>query len=491
MLLAATALMLVAAIAVRLSSRSGLPSLLVYLALGLIVGESGLGFRFDDAQLTQNLGLIALAVILAEGGLTTRWAVIRPAIAFAVVLSTLGVAVSVAIVAAGAHWLLGFDARTSLLLGAIVSSTDAAAVFSVLRTLPLRRRLVATLEAESGFNDAPVVILVTLVASDAWYDANVLTALGEMVYQLVAGVLIGLAVGRLGQEMFGRIALPAAGLYPLTMLATALLAFAAAGFVGASGFIAVYVAGLWLGNSALPHRRASLGFAEGMAWLAQISLFVLLGLLASPTDLPAAVAPALVLGTVLLLLARPLSVVVSSLPFRLPAREQAFLSWAGLRGAVPIVLATIATTSGAVSDVDVFSIVFVLVVVFTLVQAPVLPRLAQRLGVAESGQAHEVEVESAPLAELKAELIQVSIPTGSRLSGVSVQELRLPPGALVTMITRADENLVPGPATRLATGDRLLVVAPAYERGEVERRLRAVSRAGRLAGWFGEHGAQH
>jgi cell volume regulation protein A len=157
---------------------------------------------------------------------------------------------------------------------------------------------------------------------------------------------------------------------------------------------------------------------------------------------------------------------------------------------VPIVLATIATTSGAVSDVDVFSIAFVLVVVFTLVQAPVLPRLARRLGVAESGQAHEVEVESAPLAEVRAELIQVSIPDGSRLAGVSVQELRLPPGALVTMITRAGQNLVPEVSTRLSTGDRLLVVAPAYERDRVERRLRAVSRAGRLAGWFGEDGAQ-
>ena len=194
----ATALLLVAVLGVRVSSRTGLPSLLIYLALGMAAGESGLGLEFEDFDLAQNLGLVALAVILAEGGLTTRWSLIRPVLGFAMMLSTVGVVVSVTVVAVAAHLLLGFDVRTAVLLGAVVSSTDAAAVFSVLRTLPLQRRLRATLEAESGCNDAPTVILVGLVISDAWEQANLLTAAGLVFFELVVGTLIGIVVGRLG-----------------------------------------------------------------------------------------------------------------------------------------------------------------------------------------------------------------------------------------------------------------------------------------------------
>ena len=488
-LLWATALLLVAVLGVRVSSRTGLPSLLVYLALGVAAGESGPGNQeFEDFDLAQNLGLIALAVILAEGGLTTRWAQIRPVLGFAVVLSTVGVIVSVGVVASAAHLLLGFDVRTAVLLGAVVSSTDAAAVFSVLRTLPLQRRLRATLEAESGCNDAPTVILVGMVIGDAWEEANLLTATALMVYELVLGTLIGIVVGRLGQVLLARIALPATGLYPLATLALTLLSFAAAGYVHASGFIAVYVTGLWLGNAALPHRRASLGFAEGAAWLAQIGLFVLLGLLVSPNELSVAVIPAVAVGLVLLLLARPLSVLICAVPFGLPWREQAFLSWAGLRGAVPIVLATIAVAADLPAGPEVFEIVFVLVVVFTLIQAPTLPLVARWLGVAETEATREVEVESAPLAEVGAELIQVTVPDRSRLAGVTVAELRLPPGAAVTLVVRQGATFVPDRYTSLNTGDRLLIVATAATRSATEHRLRAVSRAGRLARWSGEHG---
>ncbi len=484
----ATALLLVAVLGVRVSSRTGLPSLLVYLALGMAAGESGLGLEFEDFDLAQNLGLVALAVILAEGGLTTRWSLIRPVFGFAVVLSTVGVVVSVAVVAVAAHLLLGFDVRTAVLLGAVVSSTDAAAVFSVLRTLPLQRRLRATLEAESGCNDAPTVILVGLVIGDAWEQAHLLTAAGLVLFELVVGTLIGIVVGRLGQVLLARIALPATGLYPLATLALTLLSFAAAGYVHASGFIAVYVTGLWLGNAALPHRRASLGFAEGAAWLAQIGLFVLLGLLVSPNQLPVAVVPAIAVGLVLLLLARPLSILVCAVPFGLPWREQAFLSWAGLRGAVPIVLATIAVAADLPAGPDVFAIVFVLVVVFTLIQAPTLPHLARWLGVAETDAPRDVELESAPLAEVGAELIQVTVPDRSRLAGVTIAELRLPPGAAVTLVVRQGKTFVPDRYTSLNTGDRLLIVATAATRSLTENRLRAVSRAGRLARWSGEPG---
>jgi len=488
--LAVTATLLVAVAAVRLSTRAGLPTLLLYLALGLAIGESGLGLEFEDAALTQAVGLVLLAVILAEGGLTTRWSAVRPVLGTALVLATVGVAVSVAVTATVARLFLDVDVRTAVLLGAVVSSTDAAAVFSVLRRLPLRGRLGATLEAESGLNDPLVIILVTLVISDGWEQADPLVALAQVAYQLLAGAAVGLVVARVGQVVLRRSALPSAGLYPVATVAFALFAFALAGVAGASSFLAVYVAGLWLGNAALPHRGAALGFAEGLAWLSQIGLFVLLGLLASPSRLPGALVPALIVGGGLLLLARPLSVVVSATPFRVPWREQAFMSWAGLRGAVPIVVATLPISAGVPGSQQVFDVVFVLVVVFTLVQAPTLPPLARRLGVAATADPTQVSIESAPLEEADAELLQLRVPPGSRLRGVSVLELRLPEGAALSLVVRAGGPVVPGPQTVLAEGDQLFLVVPSATRAEVERRLRAVSRAGRLATWRGELGQE-
>ncbi|WP_432545248.1 potassium/proton antiporter [Kineococcus sp. SYSU DK004] len=481
--LATAALVLVAVAAVRLSTRAGLPTLLLYLGLGLLIGEAGLGLDFDDAAVTQAAGLFLLAVILAEGGLTTRWETVRPVLGLATVLATGGVVVSVAVTAAVAHFALGVDLRTAVLLGAVVSSTDAAAVFSVLRRLPVRARTRAALEAESGLNDPLVVILVTVVVSPSWEEADPLLLAGQVLYQLAAGAALGLLVARVGGWVLRRSALPSAGLYPIATLAIALLAFAVAGVAGASSFLAVYVAGLWLGNAELPHRTATIGFTEALAWLAQISLFVLLGLLASPSRLPEALVPALVVGGGLLLVARPLSVLVSATPFRVPWREQVFVSWAGLRGAVPIVLTTIPLSVGLEAATQVFDVVFLLVVVFTLLQAPTLPWLARRLGVVEDAAPSDVDVDSAPLEGLGADLVQFRVPRGSRLNGVTVQELRLPGDTVVSLVVREGRSVVPGPSTPLRTADELLLVVREADRDAVTRRLQAVSRGGRLAGW--------
>ena len=278
--LGAMAVLLLGVAAVRVSTRAGLPSLLLYLAIGLFIGEAGLGLSFDDAALTQTLCTVALAVILAEGGLTTRLTVIRPVLGLAGVLATIGVAISVTVTSALAWLLLDVDARTAILLGAVVSSTDAAAVFAVMRRLRLRARTRATLEAESGFNDPPVIILVTLVVSDMWHDLNPVTAVLGFLQQMLVGAVVGVAVAVVGRWVLSHLALPATGLYPLATLAFALLGFGAAGVAGGSPFVAVYVAGLLLGNAGLPHHNATLGFAEGLAWLSQIGLFVVLGLLA-------------------------------------------------------------------------------------------------------------------------------------------------------------------------------------------------------------------
>jgi cell volume regulation protein A len=524
-LLVGAGTVIAAVVAARLAHSLGLPALLVFLGLGLALGESGAGIQFSDAGVAEVLGLGALILILAEGGLTTNWSHARPAMGGALLLATVGVVVATVVVAALAHWLLGFGWRSAFLLGAVLAPTDAAAVFSVLRRLPLPPSLSGMLEGESGLNDPPSVLAVTLLSSAGNASAHGTPSpwliAGEVVWELAGGCLIGLAVGLVGVFLLRRAALPSSGLYPVAVLGLIVAAYGAASLGAASGFLAVYVTAVVLGNTRLPHHAATRGFAEGIGWLSQIGLFVMLGLLAAPSRLPAQILPALAVGVVAVFLARPAAVAVALAPLRLgllgldslrlprrrarprrdsvrggslvevrPSwREQAFLSWAGLRGAVPIVLTTIPLSSHVPGATRLFDIVFLVVVMFTMLQGPTLPWAAARLGVTAPAEPLEIEVEAAPLEEMHADLLQVQIPDGSRLHGVEVFELRLPTSANLALIVRGDTSLVPDPATMLRCGDRLLIVCPAAVRSQVERRIRAVSRAGKLAGWFGEQGA--
>jgi cell volume regulation protein A len=423
-----------------------------------------------------------LMLILAEGGLTTSWPEMRPVARIGLSLATLGVAVSVAVVAVAAHLVLGLSWQLSVLLGAITSPTDAAAVFSVLRRVPLPRRISATLEAESGLNDAPTVVLVTLISAGGSHSVPGLV--GLVVFELALGVLGGLAIGYGGAWLMRRVALPASGLYPLSVLAIAIVAYSGTSLLHGSGFAAVYVAALILGNSELPHRAATRSFSEGIAWLAQIGLFVMLGLLASPGRLNWDVLwHAVVAGLVLTLLARPVSVLASSVAQRMPWQEAAFISWAGLRGAVPIVLATIPLSERVPGSARLFDIVFVMVVVYTLLSGPTLPWMARLLGVASQSEPRDLDVEAAPLERISADLLQVRISLESRLHGVEVGELRLPKGASVALIVRDGETRVAEDRTVLHRGDDILVVTPRKVREKTEMRLRSVSMRGRLAGW--------
>ena len=290
---AVSGVVLLGVFAVRASARLGLPSLLFYLAIGILLGESVLGIQFSDAALTESLGLGALVLILAEGGLTTRWRAVRPSLGIGIALSTVAVAVSIGVVGVALHLLLGLDWRAAFLWGAVLSSTDAAAVFSVLRGVGVPPRLSGVLELESGTNDAPVVLAVVLLASG---DPLTWVTPFLVVYELVAGGLIGGALGAAGAWALRRGSFPATGLYPLAALAVCVLAYSAGQFAHASGLLATYVAALVLGNADLPHRAGVRSFAEGTGWLAQIGLFVLLGLYASPPRLLDAVLPALVAG---------------------------------------------------------------------------------------------------------------------------------------------------------------------------------------------------
>ncbi len=483
-LLVGAVVLLLAVGAVRISVGVGLPSLLLYLLMGVLLGEAGLGVGFENAEAAHALGFAALLLILAEGGLTTSWPEIRPVMRLGVSLATVGVAVSVLVMAVFGHYVLGLEWQLAVLLGAVASPTDAAAVFSVLRRVPLPRRLTGSLEAESGLNDAPTVVLVTLVSSGG--GEGVLGFVGIIAWELVVGVLIGLAAGYGGAWLMRRSALPSSGLYPLSVLAFTVLGYAASAAVHGSGFAAVYVAALVLGNAELPHRAATRSFSEGLAWLAQIGLFVMLGLLVSPSQIEVdTVVIAVSAGLALTLVARPISVAAAALLQPMPGRELAFLSWAGLRGAVPIVFATIPLAEGVDGSAQLFHIVFVMVVIFTLVTGPTLPLVAKWLRVARRSEPRDLEVEAAPLERVAADLLQVTISPKSLLHGVEVGELRLPSGASVALIVRDGRTLVPERRTVLKHGDDVLVVTPRKDREATEQRLRAVSVGGRLAQWLG------
>ena len=387
-LLLGSVVLVLAVAAVRLSVRSGLPTLLIYLGIGLVLGESGFGIRYDSEQLTQVLGYTALVIILVEGGLTTRWSGIKPSVAPAALLATVGVAVSVLTVGVVARVVLGWSWEIAFLVAAVLASTDAAAVFSVLRRVPLPRNISGMLEAESGFNDAPVVLLVTALAAALAPGAE-----GHP-WWWVVGLVGPRARRRHGGRPRGRVARGAdaagGGLgvappcspsgsspspcwpTPPPTPSTCRASSPATSPPSSSGTCACRTV------------PAVVGFATAMGWIAQIGLFVLLGLLASPSNFPSVVVPALVIGTALLVLGRPLSVIASCAPFRMSWRVQAFLSWAGLRGAVPVVLATVPVTMGARGVDWIFDLVFVLVVVFTFIQAPTLPWVARRLGLASA-----------------------------------------------------------------------------------------------------------
>ncbi|MGB2767759.1 MAG: potassium/proton antiporter [Propionicimonas sp.] len=484
-LLLGSLLLLASILAARLGSRFGLPSLMLFLGLGVVVGE--LGLDFNDAGLAHSLGFAALVLILGEGGFTTRWTEIRSALPAAILLATVGVGVSVAVVGFFAHYALGLSVPDSILLGAIMSPTDAAAVFSVLRKVPLPARLRATIEAESGFNDAPIVLLVASATSLALGEG---TAGGPglmivvIIAELVGGAVIGVAVGWVGVKVLRGIALPASGLYPLGALGWAVLAYGVGATLHLSGFAAVYVAALVLGNGALPHRHATRSFAEGVGWIAQIGLFVMLGMLADPLRVSvASMLAGLAAGAVLTFVARPLSVYVCTVWFGFSPREQVFMSWAGLRGAVPIIMATVPLAAAAPGSSEIFDMVFAFVVVFTLLQAPTLPWVARLLRVSTGEDATDVEIEFAPLDTIKADMMQVHVPDGSRLHGVTIRELRLPTNSVVSLIVREEEPFTPKPDQLIRVGDDLLIVTTAADRRQVEGRFKAISRGGRLARW--------
>ncbi|MDO8307108.1 MAG: potassium/proton antiporter [Actinomycetota bacterium] len=484
-LLVGAAIVLVSIVGARFAGRLGVPGLLLYLLLGLVLGASFPVFAFDDAQLATVLGYSALVLILAQGGLTTRLSQLRPVMWPALTLATLGVLVSITVVAIPLVLLMDVAAQPAILIGAVLAATDAAAVFAVMRRMRIGSRVRSLLEAEAGFNDAPVVVLVSVVASgsfgsDPWWLIPIIVAV-----ELVGGAAVGIAFGYSSAWLLRRIALPAVGLYPIAALALLVASYGLADFIHVSGFMAVYVAAVLLGSAArLPHRRSIVGFADGLSWIAEIGLFVMLGLLASVSRLPAAVPMALGVAVILVVLARPLAAIVSLAPYRWPRNAIAFASVAGLRGAVPIVFAAIPLAMGMPEAEMVFDVTLIVVLVLALVQTPALPAIGRRLGVVLPEEAIELDVESAPLDGMHASVLGIEIPAGSGFVGTFVSEIGLPEGAVVSLVIRGNTALAPDAHTRVRAGDRVLIVATEEARNATEERIRAVARGGRLARWL-------
>ena len=486
-LLVGAIIVLVSVLGVRLAGRLGVPGLLLYLLLGLVLGSTVPALHVQDAQLATVLGYSALVLILAQGGLTTRMSELRPVMWPAIALASVGVAVSIVAVALPLIWLLDLPPQTAWLIGAVLAATDAAAVFSVMRRMHIGARMRTLLEAEAGFNDAPVVVIVSVIASGSFGSEPWWLLPVRVVVELIGGAAIGIAIGYASRWILPRLALPAVGLYPIAALALLVAAYGAAAVLHVSGFMAVYLAAVLIGSAArLPHRRSIIGFADGLAWIAEIGLFVMLGALADAQQLPAALPTAVVVAVLLVVLARPLAAAVALLPFRWPLPTVGFAAVAGLRGAVPIVFAAIPLGAGVADAHLVFDVTLLVVLILLLVQSPVLERLGRRLGVVLPDEAVELEVESAPLDGMRASVLGVEVPEGSGFIGAFVMELGLPEGAAVALVVRGGAAIAPDVHTRIRVGDQLLVVTTEEVRAATEQRIRDVARAGRLARWLGD-----
>jgi cell volume regulation protein A len=454
----AAGLLLAAAVAASLTAgRLRLPGLILFLGIGMAVGSDGAGWiAFDDYGAARDAGMLALAVILFDGGLGTGVEELRPVIRPALKLAVIATAGGAALTGLLATLVLGIPIRDGLLVGAILGSTDSAAIFALVRGTSLRRRLERTLEGESGFND-PVAVLMVLavtgwIVSGGW-DVGSLANL--LIRGLVGGVLLGMLAGRGAVWALEKLPLPAPGLYPVASLSAAAIAYGGAEAVGGSGFLAVYLAGLMLADAPIQARNTIGVFHEGAAWIAQIGLFLMLGLLVSPSRLGAVATEGIVLAAIALG-ARPVAALAATAREGFSLPERLVLGWAGLRGAVPVVLATLPVTAGVARASDLFNIVFIVVVITTLVQGTTLEPLARRLRVTGREPVRpRVLGDRGTVRRLGAEIVEYPVSPIDGVVGRQVAHLGLPPEATVNVIVRGREAIPPDGSVRIRAGDRL------------------------------------
>jgi potassium/hydrogen antiporter len=468
LMLVAAVLLLGGVLLSKTSSRFGVPSLLLFLFLGMLAGSDGLlGVQFEDFALAQAYGVLALAFILFSGGASTAWDDVRPVLWPGLALASVGVLVSALVLGTLASVILDVTLLEGMLLGSIIASTDAAAVFSILRSrgVSLSGRLRPLLELESGSNDpAAVFLTVGIIALIQGDQSSVVGLVWLFVRQMGIGLLGGLVLARLAVWLINRLHLEYDGLYPVLTVAFVLLTYEGTSLAGGSGFLACYVAGLAMANDEFLHKRSLLRFHDAIAWLMQISMFVLMGLLVFPSQVPAVAGQALLVAAVLILVARPIAVFATLLPLRIPLRETLFISWVGLRGATPIILATFPVVAGVPDALTIFNVVFFVVLASVASQGTTIPAVARRLGLAlPHAPVHSYTFDAVISGESGHALRELTVLPGSAAVGRTIVALGLPVGVLVVLLRRGGQQAVPQGGTRIEAGDQLLLLADAEQ----------------------------
>ncbi len=474
-IIGASILLLLSVLVSKISDRLGIPALLLFLILGMLAGADGPGgIYFDDPALAQFVGVVALVLILFSGGLDTEWKRVRSVLKEGLLLSTLGVFITALVVGFFAAVLLDFSLVEGLLLGSIVSSTDAAAVFSVLgsKGISLKSKLKSLLELESGSNDPMAIFLtVGLIRLITQPNSSPLSLIGLFIQQMLIGAVLGYGLGKVMLFLVNHLKLGYEGLYPVLTLSLVFLTFGLTDILGGSGFLAVYLAGIVLGHHDFIHKRSLLRFHDGLAWLMQIAMFLTLGLLVFPSRLVSIMGIGLLITGFLMVVARPLGVMVSLWSSAFNWREKTFLSWVGLRGAVPIILATFPLLARIPQADLIFNVIFFIVLTSVLFQGTSIPLLARRLGVEEQAARRVYPIGYTPMRGLKGELKELAVPPHSYMAGKAIVELGLPPNFLIILIARDHEFVLPSGGTMLQGGDTLLVLADRKSFDEVHTKL--------------------
>ena len=465
--------------AAKIADRVRVPGLLLFLGLGMLVGSEGFGgvefgVDVDDVELTRTLGTIGLVLILFEGGLTAGFGEIRPVLGTAISLATVGTLITAVLTGLVAAWVFDLGTLQGLIIGSAVAATDSAAIFAVLRGSRLRRRLARALEGESGMNDPVALLLVT--GFIAWIEQpgyGAIDMLGSLAGKLAVGLATGIAIGYAARWAFRNLDLPSPGLYPVASVATAALAYGVPELAHGSGFLSVYIAALVLGTGPIPARATTVAFHQGLSWVAQISLFALLGLLVFPSGLGDVAAEGLAISAVLIFVARPLAAFIASAVSDFTARERLMLGWAGLRGAIPIWLATFPVIEGIGSGSLIFNSIFFVVVTSTLIQGASFEPLARRLGVTSDEPAlPRPLIETGMIRRLGGESFVWLVHDGDAAVDRTVKELGLPRDGLVNLIVRDGEAIPPRGSTEIEAGDELHVVVRQESFDQVEELTR-------------------
>jgi potassium/hydrogen antiporter len=462
-LLVGSLLLFISILAGKTSYKFGVPTLIFFLIVGMLAGNNGIGrIEFNDPKIAQFIGIVALNFILFSGGFDTNWKSVRPVLWKGVTLSSLGVLLTAVSVGVFVYYVTDFTLLEGLLLGAIVSSTDAAAVFSILRSknTALKGNIRPLLEFESGSND-PMAYFLTIAFTMLLTspEKSALSIIPFFVRQIMLGAAMGIGVGYLGKFIINRIKLDYEGLYPVLVIAIMFFAFAGTDFAGGNGFLAVYISAIFLGNQDLIHKKTIIKVFDGFAWLMQIVLFLTLGLLVTPSSVVPVMGIGLLISIFLIVVARPLSVFLSLAPFSMKNRERLFISWIGLRGAVPIVFATYPLIAGLDKAVLIFNIVFFISLSSVILQGTSLPFVARLLHVSLPDRVRRKTPLEIELSEtFRSEITEIEIPTGSPVAGKQIVDLGFPRTAFIMMIKRDEEYITPNGASVLQENDRLLIL---------------------------------